>query len=60
MRLQKLIGEVLVLQARAEGRLQLTRLESSYSHWIFQLHEGLAPIHLLKDFTDVSEAGLLF
>lgn len=29
-------------------------LESLNHLWIFQLHEGLAFIHLLKDFTDVS------
>lgn len=31
-------------------------LESLNHLWIFQLHEGLAFIHLLKDFTDVSYA----
>lgn len=29
-------------------------LESLNHLWIFQLHEGLAFIHLLKDFADVS------
>lgn len=33
---------------------------SSDSLWICQLHEKLALVHLLKDFTDVSSAGLLF
>lgn len=51
---QKLAGEVLVSQPAAEGRLQLTRLEGLYSRWIFQLHKRLAPVHLLKDFADVS------
>lgn len=35
-------------------------LESLNHLWIFQLHEGLAFIHLLKDFTDVSYADCCF
>lgn len=47
-------------EAHGGAQAAAHKAASSGSLWICQLHEKLALVHLLKDFTDVSGAGLLF